>query len=104
MPSGTIEMSHDHFLTFELTTILGAFTRAFMPAYQLPLALICTNHLRHIIRATTTNFMGATCQELPDSDGTFDASAAVATFFRAKVFTWKTSFARRITKHFIWIV
>jgi len=88
MPSCTIQIFEDQFLAFELTTILGAFTRAFMPARQFSLAPIWTNHLEHIIRATTTDFMGATCQELLDSDGTFEASAVVATFFSAKMFTW----------------
>jgi len=88
MPSNAVETFDHHLLAFELTTILGAFTRAFMVARQLPLAFIETNYLGHIIRATTCDFMGATCQELLDSDSTFEASAVIATFFSAKMFTW----------------
>ena len=104
MLSWTIEMFDDHFLAFELTTILGAFARAFMPAKQFSLAPVWTNHVGHVIRATTTDFMEATCQELLDSDGTLEASAVVATSFSAKMFTCQASFARRITKHFAWVV
>jgi len=102
MSSYTIEMFLDHRLAFELTTIFGAFTRAFMPARQFSLARLLTNFLGHIIGATTTDFMGATYQELLDFDGTFEASTVVATFFRAKVSTWKKTFARRTTKHVTW--
>jgi len=102
MPSWTIEMFGDHLLAFELNTILETFTRAFMPARQFSLARLLTNLLGHIIRATTTDFMGATYQKLLDFDGTFEASAVVATFFRTRVFTWKKTFTRLITKHITW--